>query len=43
MHIVMPMLTDFLSSNRFNIHASPTDHMIWLGDFNSHHFLWEEE
>ena len=41
--VVMPILTEFLSNNRFSICASPTDHMIWLRDFNSHHFLWEEE
>jgi hypothetical protein len=30
-------LSTFLSANP----SSPTDHMIWLGDFNRHHPLWE--
>ena len=40
---VIPLLTTFLSREKRTICPTPTAHMIWLGDFNAHHFMWEEE
>lgn len=37
------MLREYLVSNITQIRPSAHDHMIWLGDFNRHHPLWEEE
>jgi hypothetical protein len=36
-------LEDYLTTNITNIRPSNNDHMLWLGDFNRHHPLWEEE
>ncbi|KAF8221822.1 hypothetical protein L208DRAFT_1325846 [Tricholoma matsutake] len=36
-------LWDFLTSSTALIHPTPQDQMIWLGDFNRHHPLWESE
>lgn len=33
----------YLDSNITPIRPTAHDHMIWLGDFNRHHPLWEEE
>jgi hypothetical protein len=37
------LLTKFLEDNIQSIKSMEHDHMIWLGDFNRHHPLWEEE
>lgn len=34
-------LSHFLSSPPCTSQPSPADHMLWLGDFNWHHPLWE--
>jgi len=39
----IPLLTSFLSREICTICPAPHNHMLWLGDFNAHHFLWEEE
>ena len=39
----IPLLTTFLSRELNAIRPRPQDHMIWVGDFNAHHPLWEEE
>ena len=39
----IPLLATFLEKEIRNIRPTQNDHMIWLGDFNAHHFLWEEE
>lgn len=36
-------LDRYLTRNVGNLRANDTDHMIWLGDFNRHHPLWDEE
>ena len=36
-------LHTYLHGNLASILPSPTDHMLWLGDFNRHHPLWEED
>jgi hypothetical protein len=37
------LLTRFLVDNIHEIKPTDNDHMLWLGDFNRHHPLWEEE
>ena len=37
------MLENFLSTNINLTLPSPRDHMLWCGDFNHHHPLWEED
>ena len=37
------LLTRFLADNIQTIKPTNNDHMLWLGDFNQHHPLWEEE
>jgi hypothetical protein len=37
------LLTCFLIDNIHKIKPTDNDHMLWLGDFNHHHPLWEEE
>ena len=37
------MLENFLSTNINLALLSPRDHMLWCGDFNHHHPLWEED
>ena len=39
----IPLLTNFLSREINAIRPRPQDHMLWIGDFNTHHFMWEEE
>jgi hypothetical protein len=39
----LQLLTKFLEDNIHTIKPTENDHMIWLGDFNRHHPLWEEE
>ena len=34
-------LHDYLSTHNPDVLPSPTDHMLWLGNFNRHHLLWE--
>ena len=34
-------LQNYLSTHSSEALPSPTDHMLWLGDFNQHHPLWE--
>lgn len=36
-------LSTYLSTNLRLARPTGTDHMIWLGDFNRHHPLWEPE
>ena len=36
-------LERFLATNIREVRPSVNDHMIWLGDFNRHHPLWDEE
>lgn len=36
-------LSNFLSSHITKVRPSQTDHMFWLGDFNRHHPMWDEE
>ena len=37
------LLEQFLAQNIREVHPSLHDHMFWLGDFNRHHPLWDEE
>ena len=32
-----------IHNNRCHILGCPTDHIIWCGDFNKHHVMWDEE
>ncbi|KNZ72486.1 hypothetical protein J132_02997 [Termitomyces sp. J132] len=34
-------LSSFLSSSLHTFYSPATDHMVWMGDFNRHHPLWE--
>ena len=36
-------LERFLAANIRRLHPEEHDHMIWLGNFNRHHPLWDEE
>jgi len=36
-------LSTYLSSSHYIAQPTPNDHMIWLGDLNCHHPLWEPE
>ena len=36
-------LDSFLDRNMQLMHPLGTDHVLWLGDFNQNHLLWEEE
>ena len=36
-------LDSFLDRNAQIVRPSGVDHVLWLGDFNRHHPLWEEE
>jgi hypothetical protein len=33
----------FLTANPLLVRPTASDHMIWLGDFNRHHPMWEED
>jgi len=33
----------FLDANIQELHPTEGDHMLWLGDFNRHHPLWDED
>lgn len=35
-------LDNFLELNNTSIRSSATDHVLWMGDFNRHHPLWED-
>ena len=37
------LLEQFLAGNIREVRPSLLDHMLWLGDFNRHHPLWDEE
>src|SRR6266481_82168 len=36
-------LHQYLDQHSADLLASEVDHMIWCGDFNRHHLLWDEE
>jgi len=36
-------LDDFSKANMASLHASDSDHVLWCGDFNRHHPLWDED
>ena len=36
-------LERFLNANIQELHPSDEDHMVWLGNFNRHHPLWDED
>ena len=36
-------LNNFLSAHIMKVRPSHADHMFWLGDFNRHHPMWDEE
>ena len=33
----------FLCTNHAKVMSRPDDHLIWAGDFNRHHLLWDDE
>ena len=37
------ILNSFLINNRNNLLASKRYHMIWAGDFNRHHPMWDND
>jgi len=37
------MLERFLPGNLPSLHPTEQDHLVWLGDFNCHHPLWDKE
>lgn len=39
---VLPALATYLENEIRTIRPTPNDHIILLGDFNAHHYLWEE-
>jgi hypothetical protein len=39
---VLPTLATYMENEICTIRPTPNDHIILLGDFNAHHFLWEE-
>jgi len=39
----MDCLDNFSNTNPTMVRPTATDHMIWLGDFNRHHPMWEED
>ena len=36
-------LDDYSKANMASLHASDSNHVLWCGDFNRHHPLWDEE
>src|SRR5882724_2199808 len=36
-------LNQYLDRNLPYVHPAVTDHVLWLGDFNRHHPIWEDE
>ena len=36
-------LDSFSELNALTIHPSPTDSVVWLGNFNRHHPMWEDD
>jgi hypothetical protein len=40
---VIETLDTYLKGNRWHICTHDTDYMLWCGDFNRHHPLWDEE
>lgn len=41
-HNMLTLFDKFLEHNIASIKAAESDHMLWLGDFNHHHPLWED-
>jgi endonuclease/exonuclease/phosphatase family metal-dependent hydrolase len=39
----MSYLDSFLDANICMVRPTEADHMIWLGDFNRHHPMWEDD
>ena len=42
-NLTIEQLGNLLARNIREVRPSELDHMIWLGDFNRHHPLWDEE
>ncbi|KAI6016352.1 hypothetical protein BKA83DRAFT_4497977 [Pisolithus microcarpus] len=42
-HDTKEELNVFLSLEVESVQPSPDDHVIWLGDFNFHHPLWDND
>ncbi|KIK75160.1 hypothetical protein PAXRUDRAFT_38548, partial [Paxillus rubicundulus Ve08.2h10] len=40
---ILTLLATHLEDNIHQICPSSGNHMLWLGDFNCHHLMWEEE
>ena len=36
-------LLDFLNNNYPNYEPNSREHLVWCGDFNRHHLMWEEQ
>lgn len=36
-------LEAYLNTHSLELRGSEDDHLIWLGDFNRHHSLWDDE
>ena len=36
-------LDQYLGRNLLHVHSMETDHILWLGDFNRHHPIWEDK
>ena len=41
--ITVTLLDDYSKANMASLRASVSDHVLWCGDFNRHHPLWDEE
>lgn len=39
----LDLFEDFLGANKHTLYERDGSHMIWAGDFNLHHPLWDEE
>lgn len=39
---VKEKLNSYLLTNAENIHFKESDHVLWAGDFNRHHSLWDK-
>jgi len=37
------VLDNFSKANTASLHVSDSDHVLWCGDFNCHHPLWDED
>ena len=36
------VIEQFMSEHIATVHPNQQDHMVWLGDFNHHHLLWDK-